>query len=256
VHASSALGLAGTSALVTGGGRGIGRAVAILFGRLGARVTVNYARDAAAAESAVAVIRASGSEAFAFQADVSDHDAAGRLVAASLERFGGLDIVVVNQGIWKRASIHEMTPQQWEETLGVNLRGSYSLCHHAARVMIPRRSGRIVLIASTSGQRGEAHYSHYSATKGALLAFTKSLAAELAPHGIRVNAVAPGWVMTDMSRAALEAEVGPRSFESIPLGRAAQPEEIAGPVAFLASDLASYLYGEILCVNGGAVTAD
>ncbi|HSF03317.1 MAG TPA: SDR family oxidoreductase, partial [Solirubrobacterales bacterium] len=131
-----------------------------------------------------------------------------------------------------------------------------SVCHHAARVMMPQRRGAIVLIASTSGQRGEAHYAHYSASKGALLSFTRSLAAELAPHGIRVNAVAPGWVMTDMSRAALEAEVGPRSFESIPLGRAAQPEEIAGPVAFLASDLASYLYGEILCVNGGAVMAD
>lgn len=227
--------------------------MSILFGRLGARVAVNYSQDAAAAESAVAAIRKAGSEAFAFQADVSDHEAAGRLVAATAERFGGLDILVVNQGIWKRASIHEMTPQQWDETLGVNLRGSYSVCHHAARVMIPRRSGTIVLIASTSGQRGEAHYSHYSASKGALASFTRSLAAELAPHDIRVNAVAPGWVMTDMSRAALEAEVGPRSFESIPLGRAAQPEEIAGPVAFLASDRASYLYGEILCVNGGAV---
>lgn len=243
-------------ALVTGGGRGIGGAVSRLFGRLGARVAVNYARDAAAAERTVAAIRKAGTEAFAFQADVSDHVAAGRLVTATVERFGALDLVVVNQGIWKRASIHEMTPKQWDETLGVNLRGAYSVCHHVARVMMPQRRGAIVLIASTSGQRGEAHYAHYSASKGALLSFTRSLAAELAPHGIRVNAVAPGWVMTDMSRAALEAEVGPRSFESIPLGRAAQPEEIAGPVAFLASDLASYLYGEILCVNGGAVMAD
>ncbi len=227
-----------------------------LFGQLGARVAVNYARDAAAAERTVAAIREAGAEAFACQADVSDHGAAGRLVDATVERFGALDLLVVNQGIWKRASIHEMTPQQWDETLGVNLRGAYSVCHHAARVMIPRGGGAIVLIASTSGQRGEAHYAHYSASKGALLSLTRSLAAELAPHGIRVNAVAPGWVMTDMSRAALEAEVGPRSFESIPLGRAARPEEIAGPVAFLASDLASYLYGEILCVNGGAVMAD
>jgi 3-oxoacyl-[acyl-carrier protein] reductase len=246
--------LAGKSALVTGGGRGIGRAVSILFGRLGARVAVDYAHDAVAAESTVAEIRATGGEAFAFHADVSDHDAAGRLVAATVERFGGLDVLVVNQGIWKRASIHEMTPQQWDETLDVNLRGSYSVCHHATRAMIPRRAGRIVLIASTSGQRGEAHYSHYSATKGALISFTKSLASELAPHGIRVNAVAPGWVMTDMSRDAIANE--PASFASIPLGRAAQPEEIAGPVAFLASDLASYVYGEILCVNGGAVMAD
>ncbi|HET7293701.1 MAG TPA: SDR family NAD(P)-dependent oxidoreductase [Vicinamibacteria bacterium] len=248
------LSLRGRSALVTGASRGIGRAVARLFGRLGARVAVNYVRDAVAAEETLATIREVGGEAFAVQADVSDHDAAGRLVAATVERFGGLDLLVVNQGIWKRASIHEMTPAQWDETLGVNLRGAYSVCHHAARVMIPRKTGAIVLIASTSGQRGEAHYSHYSATKGALLSFTKSLAAELAPHGIRVNGVAPGWVMTDMSREAIEA--GTSSFASIPLGRAAEPGEIAGPVAFLASDLASYLYGEILCVNGGAVMAD
>lgn len=219
-------------------------------------MAVNYARDKASADATVASIQQDGGEAVALHADVSDHDAAGRLVAATVERFGGLELLVVNQGIWKRASIHEMTPQQWDETIGVNLRGAYSVCHYAARVMIPRRRGAIVLVASTSGQRGEAHYSHYSASKGALLSFTKSLAAELAPHGIRVNGIAPGWVVTDMSRAALEAEVGPRSFESIPLGRAAQPEEIAGPIAFLASDAASYLCGEILCVNGGAVMAD
>jgi 3-oxoacyl-[acyl-carrier protein] reductase len=119
--------------------------------------------------------------------------------------------------------------------------------------MIPRRSGAIVIIASTSGQRGEAHYSHYSASKGALISFTKSLAAELAPHGIRVNGVAPGWVMTDMTRDVLEGPEAADAVRPIPLGRAGRPEEIAGPVAFLASDLASYVYGEILSVNGGAV---
>jgi 3-oxoacyl-[acyl-carrier protein] reductase len=121
--------------------------------------------------------------------------------------------------------------------------------------MIPRRRGSLILIASTSGQRGEAHYSHYSATKGALISFTKSLASELAPHGLRVNAVAPGWVLTDMSREALSGPEGREALRPIPLGRAGLPEEIAGPVAFLASDLASYLYGEVLCVNGGAVMA-
>jgi len=162
----------------------------------------------------------------------------------------------VNHGIWKRASIHEMTPAQWDETIRVNLGGAYAVCHHASRQMIPRRSGAIVLMASTSGQRGEAHYSHYSASKGGLIALTKSLAAELAPHGIRVNGVAPGWVMTDMTREALEGPAGAPALTAIPLGRVGTPDEIAGPVAFLVSGLSSYLYGEILCVNGGAVMAD
>ena len=160
---------------------------------------------------------------------------------------------MANHGIWKRASIEEMTPEQWSETIRTNLDGVYALCHHAARVMIPQRRGSLILVTSTSGQRGEAHYSHYSATKGALLSFTKSLAAELAPHGIRVNAVAPGWVLTDMTRETLQGPEGKEAVRPIPLGRAATPEEIAGPVAFLASDLASYLYGEVLSVNGGAV---
>lgn len=247
------LALAGKSTIVTGASRGIGRAIAVLFGRLGARVAVNYVRNEAAARETVDAVRTAGGDAFAVHADVSQPEAAERLVDAAVERFGALDVLVVNHGIWKRASIDAMTPEQWDEILNVNLRGAYAVCHHAARHMIPRRSGAIVTIASTSGQRGEAHYSHYSATKGALISFTKSLAAELAPHGIRVNGVAPGWVMTDMSRETLEGPEGAAAVRPIPLGRPGRPEEIAGPVAFLASELASYVYGEILSVNGGAV---
>ena len=248
--------LFGKSAIVTGGSRGIGRAVCVLFGRLGARVAVHYARDEAAANETVAAVRAAGGEAFALQADMSDPAAAGRAVEDAIARLGALDVLVANHGIWKRASIDAMTQEQWDETLRVNLGSVYALVHHAARHMIPRRTGAMVLIASTAGQRGEAHHAHYAASKGAILAFTKSIAAELAPHGIRVNAVAPGWVLTDMTRATLEDPAqAAAALRPIPLGRPGKPEEIAGPVAFLASDLASFLYGEVLNVNGGAVMA-
>lgn len=249
--------LEGKAALVTGGSRGIGRAICRHFGLLGARVAVNYVRDEAAALEAVAEVERAGGEAFATRADVSRPDEAGRLVDEAVARFGALDVVVVSHGIWKRAPIPSMTPEQWNETLQVNLGGAYAVCHHAARAMIPRRSGAIVTIASTAGQRGEANYSHYAASKGALLAFTRSLASELAPHGIRVNTVSPGWVLTDMTRHVFEdPQLREQALRPIPLGRPGTPEEIAGPVAFLASDLASFIYGEVLCVNGGAVMND
>jgi 3-oxoacyl-[acyl-carrier protein] reductase len=244
------------AALVTGGGRGIGRAVSLLFARLGARVCVNYARDEGSASRTVDEIRSAGGDAFAQQADLSEPERAGFLVEGVTARFGALDVVVVNHGIWKRASIHEMSWSQWDEMVRVNLGGTYAVCHHAARHMIERRSGAIITIASTSGQRGEAHYSHYSATKGAVISFTRSLAAELAPHGIRVNGVAPGWVLTDMTRDALMGAGGEAAARAIPVGRPGTPEEIAAAVAFLASDMASYVYGEILCVNGGTVMAE
>lgn len=248
--------LEGKAALVTGGGRGIGRGVSLLFAQLGARVCVNYVRDEKSASRVVGEIRSAGGDAYSQQADVSEPEKAGFLVEGVAARFGALDIVVVNHGIWKRASIHEMSRSQWDEMLRVNLGGMYAVCHHAARHMIGRRSGAIVTIASTSGQRGEAHYSHYSATKGAVISFTRSLAAELAPHGIRVNGVAPGWVLTDMTRDALVGAGGEAAARAIPVGRPGTPEEIAAAVAFLASDMASYMYGEMLCVNGGTVMAD
>jgi len=251
------LSLEGKAALVTGGSRGIGRAICAHFGLLGARVAVNYVRNEDAAREAVAEVERGGGEAFAARADVSRPDEARRLVEQTAARFGALDILVVSHGIWKPAAIQAMTADQWNETIQVNLGGAYAVCHHAAQVMIPRRSGAIVTIASTAGQRGEAGYSHYAASKGALLAFTKSLAAELAPHGIRVNAVSPGWVLTDMTRHVFDdPQLREQALRPIALGRPGTPEEIAGPVAFLASDLASFIYGEVLCVNGGAVMND
>jgi 3-oxoacyl-[acyl-carrier protein] reductase len=245
--------LEGRSALVTGGSRGIGRAVCELFAQLGARVAVNFLRGERAARQVVEAIQGAGGEAVALRADVSVPAEAAGLVEQTVARFGALDVLVVNHGIWKRAPIQELSPEQWEETLGVNLRGAYAVCAAAARHMVPRGSGNIVLVASTAGQRGEARYSHYAASKGALLAFTRSLAAELAPSGIRVNAVAPGWVLTDMTRDALEGPEGPEALARIPRRTPGTPLEVAGPIAFLASGLASYVCGEVLCVNGGAV---
>ncbi len=247
------LSLEGRNALVTGGSRGIGRAVALLFGRLGARVALAYESDEAKAASALAEIQAGGGTAQALRADLALPGEAERLVARAEAALGALDIVVLGHGIWKRAAIESMTTQEWDETLRVNLSSVREAASEAARRMLPRGAGAIVFVASSAGQRGEPFYSHYAATKGAIIALTKSLASELGGRGIRVNCVAPGWVSTDMVREALASSAGQAALRAIPLGRAGTPEEIAGPIAFLASDLASYLHGQILSVNGGAV---
>jgi 3-oxoacyl-[acyl-carrier protein] reductase len=247
------LSLAGKTALVTGGGRGIGRATSVLFGRLGASVAVAYAREAEAANETVGLLQAAGSRAVAIAADLAVEGAAERLLARAEEALGPVDALVVNHGIWKRSPIEAMTAGQWDEMLCVNLTSARALCSEAARRMVPRGKGSIVLVASTAGQRGEPFHSHYAATKGAIIALARSLASELGGRGVRVNAVAPGWVLTDMSRDALAGPDGAAALAAIPLGRAGTPEEIAGPIAFLASDLASYLHGQVLSVNGGAV---
>jgi 3-oxoacyl-[acyl-carrier protein] reductase len=245
--------LEGRVALVTGGSRGIGKAVCLTLAEAGADIAVAFARDEKAAQGVVGAIRRKGREAFAARADLAEPPEARRLVESVVARLGRLDILVVSHGIWKRAPVTAMTDSEWDETIALNLSGAGAVCRAAAAHMVGQRAGAIITIASTAGQRGEASYSHYAASKGAILAFTKSLAAELGPQGIRVNCVAPGWVATDMTHDAIEGPDGARHLSLIPLARAAQPEEIAGPVAFLASDLASFVYGEVLCVNGGAV---
>jgi 3-oxoacyl-[acyl-carrier protein] reductase len=245
--------LAGKTALVTGGSRGIGRAVCVLFARVGARLAVGYARDERAARDVVAEVEAEGATAVALRADLASEGEAERLVARAEEALGPVDVVVANHGIWKRAPIDTMTPAEWDEMVRTNLTSVRALCAEAARRMKPRGSGAIVLVASTAGLRGEPFHSHYAATKGAVIALTRSLGSELGPSGIRVNCVAPGWVMTDMSREAIEGDEGHAIRRAIPLGRPGTPEEIAGPVAFLASDLAGYMHGQVLSVNGGAV---
>jgi 3-oxoacyl-[acyl-carrier protein] reductase len=249
------LSLAGRTTLVTGGSRGIGRAACALFGRLGARVAVAYARDQKAALEVVAEVEAAGSTAVALGADLAVDGEAERLVARAEDALGPLDVLVASHGIWKRAPIDSMSASDWDETLRIDLGSVRALCSEASRRMTPRGRGTIVLVASTAGQRGEPYYSHYAAAKGGIVALTRSLGSELGPRGIRVNCVAPGWVTTDMSREAIETAPGDSVRRAIPLGRPGTPQEIAGPVAFLASDMAAYMHGQVLSVNGGAVMA-
>jgi 3-oxoacyl-[acyl-carrier protein] reductase len=250
---SFALDLAPRTALVTGGSRGIGRAAAELLARAGARVAINYRADEAAAQATVAAIRGSGGEAVALAADVSKPDEARRLVADAAGTWGRLDILVSNAGIWEEDVAGRGDVAVWDRTYAVNLRGSF-LVTDAAVEHLSQRGGAIVLVSSTAGQRGEAGHSAYAASKGALISYAKSLAVELGPRGIRVNCVAPGWVDTDMTVSALGQAAAKREIErTIPLGRIASPEDIAGPILFLVSELARHVQGEVLNVNGGSV---
>jgi 3-oxoacyl-[acyl-carrier protein] reductase len=245
--------LGGKRLLVTGGSRGIGRACCELAARVGARVAIGYRFERAAAEAVVKSIRDSGGEAHCVAAELSERGEAEMLVDDAAERFGGLDIVINNHGIWKGAPLEEMSDGEWSEMLAINLTGAFHVLRAAVPHLRQSGGGSIVNLSSTAGQRGEAGHSHYAATKGAIISMTKSLAVELAPYGIRTNAVAPGWVETDMSREALEGVDGEKILASIPIGRAATAEEVAHAVLFLASPLATAINGEVLNVNGGSV---
>lgn len=246
--------LTGRRALVTGGGRGIGRATAVLLAQAGARIAVGYrTRRADADETIRAIGGVAGVEAVG--GDLGDPAVAKQVVEQVVAALGGLDLLVVNHGVWPSADVplSGMNAAQWEDTRRANLDSVFFVC----RAAIPHlgHGGRIVLVASTAGQRGEAFHADYAATKGAVIALTKSLAVELAPH-ITVNCVAPGWVDTEMAEQpyARDGGRGRREIErGIPLGRVATAEEIAGPIVFLCSDLARHVTGEILNVNGGSV---
>ena len=241
-------------AIVTGGSRGIGRAVVDRLAEMGAQIVVNYVRDTAAADAAVASARSKRVEALAVHADISKLGDAERLINETVQRFKRIDILICNAGIWEGAAVEEISEELWDRTMDVNLKGTWTVCRAAIPVMKQQRSGRIVIVSSTAGQRGEANVSNYAASKGGQISFTKSLAPELAPFGINVNAVAPGWVDTELNIAVFaDRDRLDAVNRTIPLGRVATVDEIACPIVFLCSDWARYITGEILNVNGGSV---
>ncbi len=248
------LGLTDRVALVTGGSRGIGKAVVELLASFGVHVVVNYVKEEEAAMATVKRAREQGIQALAIQADVSQLSDAEKLLQQTVEHFGRVDFLICNAGIWEGGPVESISEELWDKTLDINLKGTWSVCRAAVPLMKKQRFGRIVIVSSTAGQRGEANVSNYAASKGGQISFTKSLAPELATFGINVNCVAPGWVQTEMSEGAYSDPARLESIiKTIPLGRPATPEEIAGPIVFLCTHWADHITGEVLNVNGGSV---
>ena len=244
--------LTGQVALVTGGGRGIGRAICLELASCGAHVVINYNNSATAAEDLVAEIAASGGAAEAVQADVRHADQVAALFKTVLANHASIDILVNNAGITRDNVIMRLKPDDFDDVISTNLRSAWLCCREAARSMMRKRKGTIINITSVVGIAGNAGQSNYAASKAGLVGVTKSLAKELAGRGIRVNAVAPGFVETDMT-ADLSDELRARAIEAIPLGRMGEPRDIAKTVAFLASSNASYITGQTIIVDGGMV---
>ena len=242
--------LSGKIALVTGGARGIGKAIAKKLAEQGAFVIVNYAGSGDRANQTIEEIKSAGGDGIAIQCDVSDFAACGELAAKVLADYGRLDILVNNAGITKDNLIMKMSEQDYDAVLNTNLKGSFNLIHHFSRSFLKQRSGKIINISSVSGVMGNAGQANYSASKAGLIGLTKSVARELASRGICVNAVAPGFIETDMTEkmpdSAKQAALG-----MIPLGKMGKPEDIAQVVAFLADESGDYITGQVICVDGG-----
>ncbi|MEW6540001.1 MAG: 3-oxoacyl-[acyl-carrier-protein] reductase [Bacillota bacterium] len=242
--------LDGRTALVTGASRGIGRAVALALAAAGADLVLNYASNTTAAEQVAAEAERSGSRVLLFRADISRPQEAAELVQAGLNGFGGLDILVNNAGITRDNLLLRMTDQDWDEVLNVNLKGAFNTTRAALRPMIKARRGRIINISSVIGLRGNAGQANYAAAKAGLIGFTKSVAREVGSRHITVNAIAPGFIQTEMTQG-LSPAVRERMVSEIPLGRLGTPEDVAALVVFLAGDAAGYITGQVIAVDGG-----
>ncbi len=239
-------------AIITGASRGIGRAVALALAAEGAKVVVNYASSSDAAQQVVTAITDAGGSAIALQADVSKLEQVDALFNETLEKFGRVDVLVNNAGITRDTLLLRMKPEDWQVVIDLNLTGVFLCTRAVSKVMLKQRSGRIINIASVSGQMGNPGQANYSAAKAGVIGFTKTVAKELASRGITVNAVAPGFIATDMTSDLKSEEI----LKYIPLGRYGEPEEVAGMVRFLAADsAAAYITGQVFNVDGGMVMA-
>jgi 3-oxoacyl-[acyl-carrier protein] reductase len=239
-------------AIVTGASRGIGRATALLLASEGAKVVVNYASSSQAADAVVNEIAELGSEAIALQADVSQADQVDTLVNSVMDKWGRVDVLVNNAGITRDTLLLRMKPEEWQAVINLNLTGVFLCTKAVSKIMLKQKSGRIINITSVAGQMGNPGQANYSAAKAGVIGFTKTIAKELASRGITVNAVAPGFITTDMTQDLKSDEI----LKFIPLGRYGQPEEVAGLIRFLAADsAAAYITGQVMNVDGGMVMA-
>lgn len=246
--------LNGQIAIITGGSRGIGASAAVLFAKAGANVVITYSKNAKAAKEVIEKVKKEGRICIALKADIAKPNHSAKVVKATLKAFGKIDILVNNAGIWTYGKIGEMSEKVWRETMAVNLDGMFYMTNAVVPYMKKQKSGKIINISSTAGQRGEAEHSHYAASKGGMISFTKAIATELGPYNINVNSVAPGWVDTDLNDEVFaDAAYKEQERLRIPLQRIPTADDIAGPILFLASDLARHITGEILNVNGGSV---